>query len=47
MLQSRPETVWSNAPRPVGAVPTGMTSLVQTLMNPLAARRASDVDADR
>jgi hypothetical protein len=28
-------------------VPTGMTSLVQTLMNPLAARRAADVDADR
>jgi pyruvate,water dikinase len=47
MLQSRPETVWSNAPRPVGAVSTGMTSLVQTLMNPLAARRAADVDADR
>jgi cytochrome P450 len=47
MLQSRPETVWSRAPRSVGAMSTGMTSLVQTLMNPLAARRASDVDADR
>jgi hypothetical protein len=47
LLQSRPETVWSRAPRSVGATPTGMTSLVQTLMNPLAARRAADVDADR
>jgi cytochrome P450 len=47
MLQSRPETTWSNAPRPVGTVSTGMTSLVQTLVNPLAARRAADVDSDR
>jgi pyruvate, water dikinase len=51
LLQSRPETVWSRAPLQ-GSAPspmraTGMTSLVQTLMNPLAARRAADVDADR
>jgi len=51
MLQSRPETVWSRAPQqastPSGGFATGMTGLVQTLMNPLSARRAADVDADR
>jgi cytochrome P450 len=51
MLQSRPETVWSRAPQqklaPSTGFATGMTSLVNTLMNPLAARRAEDVDADR
>ena len=52
MLQSRPETVWSRAPQAPAQAPsagfaTGMDSLVQTLMNPLAARRAADVDTDR
>jgi cytochrome P450 len=51
MLQSRPETVWSRAPKQASApspvLATGMTSLVNTLMNPLAARRAADVDSDR
>jgi cytochrome P450 len=51
LLQSRPETVWSRAaqepPAPAAGLQTGMTSLVNTLMNPLAARRAADVDTDR
>jgi cytochrome P450 len=51
LLQSRPETVWSRMPKEPSASPagfaTGMTSLVNTLMNPLAARRAADVDPDR
>jgi cytochrome P450 len=50
MLQSRPETVWSRAAsepsRPTLGLQTGMTSLVTTLMNPLATRRDADVDAD-
>jgi pyruvate,water dikinase len=50
LLQSRPETVWSRAPKQAIApsgVTTGMTSLVSTLMSPLTARRTEDVDADR
>jgi hypothetical protein len=43
--------VWSRAPKPAATpspgLETGMDSLVRTLMNPLAARRAADVDADR
>jgi hypothetical protein len=48
MLQSRPETVWSRADQqPTVVAALGMAGLVQTLMQPLAGRRASDVDADR
>ena len=51
LLQSRPETVWSRAPKqaiaPSAGITTGMTSLVNTLMSPLVARRTEDVDADR
>jgi cytochrome P450 len=50
LLQSRPETVWSRRPpeRPRTLKPSfGMDSLVSTLISPLAARGASDDDADR
>jgi cytochrome P450 len=49
LLQSRPETVWSQAapkPAPSGYT-TGLGSMVNTLTNPLAARRSAGVDADR
>jgi pyruvate,water dikinase len=47
LLQSRPETVWSNqAPAAVPSYRTGLGSLVNTLINPLAQRRTSGVDAD-
>lgn len=49
LLQSRPETVWSNkqpAPqdRPASLYATGLTSIANTLINPLAARSKPDVD---
>jgi cytochrome P450 len=49
LLQSRPETVWSTkqpAPqdRPASLYATGLTSIANTLINPLAARSKSDVD---
>ena len=46
LLQSRPETVWSRrAPERATPVPkTGLAGIVQTLNNPLAARRGSDDD---
>jgi cytochrome P450 len=49
LLQSRPETVWStraaSAPdRPPGLYATGLTSMANTLINPLAARSTPDVD---
>ena len=51
MLQSRPETVWSRrapaTPVSPAAKATGLQSLVNTLINPLAARSSADVDADR
>jgi cytochrome P450 len=49
LLQSRPETVWSTRktaarPRPASLYATGLTSIANTLINPLAARSKSDVD---
>jgi pyruvate,water dikinase len=50
LLQSRPETVWSRKTEPEpDAAPSyshGMSSLVETLVNPLASRRTADVDTD-
>ncbi|HEY6892174.1 MAG TPA: cytochrome P450 [Solirubrobacter sp.] len=47
LLQARPETVWANKPQVVTATyETGLGSLVSTLINPLAQRRTSGVDAD-
>ncbi|MEA2383334.1 MAG: hypothetical protein QOH72_3305 [Solirubrobacteraceae bacterium] len=52
LLQSRPETVWSRAEKekPAASAPspygTGLGSLVNTLINPLAGRRTSGVDAN-
>jgi pyruvate,water dikinase len=47
LLQARPETVWANRPQVVAATyETGLGSLVSTLINPLAQRRTSGVDAD-
>jgi cytochrome P450 len=47
LLQSRPETVWSRKPRPTGdnavKYQTGLAGLVDTLVNPLAARSTTDV----
>jgi cytochrome P450 len=45
LLQSRPETVWANkpAPRPTSLYATGLTSMANTLINPLAARSQADV----
>jgi cytochrome P450 len=48
LLQSRPETVWSRKPPEAVSKPAysfGMSSLVNTLVNPLASRR-TDVDPD-
>jgi pyruvate,water dikinase len=49
LLQSRPETVWSTRkpttePRPASLYATGLTSIANTLINPLAARSKPDVD---
>ncbi len=49
LLQSRPETVWSTMkttaqPRPASLYATGLTSIANTLINPLAARSKPDVD---
>lgn len=39
LLQSRPETVWSNKPRqPVSRGPSGMDAIVATLLSPMHAR---------
>jgi cytochrome P450 len=49
LLQSRPESAWARRPAPAvprPATATGLASLVNTLINPLAARRPSGVDAD-
>jgi pyruvate,water dikinase len=48
LLQARPETVWANKPQPRSgeSYMTGLGSLVNTLINPLAQRRTSGVDAD-
>ena len=44
---SRPETVWSRTSVPASpSYMTGLGSLVNTLINPLAQRRTSGVDAD-
>jgi cytochrome P450 len=51
LLQSRPETVWSarkptqtEKHRPPGVYATGLQSMANTLINPLAARSNADVD---
>jgi cytochrome P450 len=49
LLQSRPETVWSTRQpaaraRPASLYATGLTSIANTLINPLAARSTPDVD---
>jgi cytochrome P450 len=49
LLQSRPETVWSQKkPQPQPRLPsvyaTGLTSMAHTLINPLAARSTPDVN---
>ncbi len=49
LLQSRPETVWSAKTRDPGTrsaslYATGLTSIANTLINPLAARSTPDVD---
>jgi cytochrome P450 len=49
LLQSRPETVWSTRKptaraRPASLYATGLTSIANTLINPLAARSTPDVD---
>ena len=48
LLQSRPETVWSTKARrqarPASLYATGLTSIANTLINPLAARSTPDVD---
>lgn len=48
LLQSRPETVWSSkkpaAPQGAGGYMTGLSSITNTLINPLAARSTSDGD---
>jgi pyruvate,water dikinase len=50
LLQSRPETVWStrlrptDTDRPPSAYATGLLSITNTLINPLAARSNADVD---
>lgn len=41
LLQARPETVWSKKNRPVGAKADAMASIVDTLVNPLYARRGT------
>jgi pyruvate,water dikinase len=46
LLQARPETVWANKPVRSTSYATGLGSLVSTLINPLAQRRTSGVDAD-
>jgi cytochrome P450 len=45
LLQSRPETVWANKPRPATTsfYATGLTSMANTLINPMAARSQADV----
>ena len=47
LLQSRPETVWSQKQTPAerpAAYETGMSGLVGTLLNPLAAKERTHVD---
>jgi pyruvate,water dikinase len=39
LLQARPETVWSRKSHRVGATPDLMTSIVDTLVNPLYSRK--------
>jgi pyruvate,water dikinase len=48
LLQSRPETVWSRVPAkpPARSYKTGLSGLVDTLVNPLATRRTVGVDPD-
>lgn len=43
LLQARPETVWSRKPRTTGAKADLMSSIVDTLVNPLATRRSQPV----
>ena len=41
LLQARPETVWSKRRRPVAAKSDALSSIVDTLVNPLYARKGS------
>jgi pyruvate,water dikinase len=41
LLQARPETVWSKRRRPVAAKSDVLSSIVDTLVNPLYARKGS------
>jgi pyruvate,water dikinase len=41
LLQARPETVWSKKKRVVGATADSMSSIVNTLVNPLYAKRGA------
>lgn len=41
LLQARPETVWSKKQHHVGATKDALTSIVDTLVNPLYAKRGS------
>jgi pyruvate,water dikinase len=41
LLQCRPETVWARKPAPTLAAHTGLAGIVDTLVNPLAARRST------
>jgi pyruvate,water dikinase len=41
LLQARPETVWSKKSRGVHAKADSMASIVDTLVNPLYARKGS------
>ena len=42
LLQSRPETVWSNKPRQTTGAATGMDGILKTLMTPTRVRPAAD-----
>jgi pyruvate, water dikinase len=47
LLQSRPETIWTRsgaAPAHAASYETGMAGLLNTLLNPLAAKESADVD---
>jgi pyruvate,water dikinase len=43
LLQARPETVWSKRKRAVGASSDLMASIVDTLINPISARKGTQL----
>jgi pyruvate,water dikinase len=43
LLQARPETVWSKRTRAVGASVDLMASIVDTLINPISARKGTQL----